>query len=194
MLVVPPPLSQHFLKPGQVFFTMSNGFISDGIARETAPQRYEAGQLVATHVGVVLEDGYVAEAWQPDWRIAPLRERLEQRDSLVWLKEPAGQTEASAAALCQAARDLEGTPYDYGGVIGFTLSDNDDQGQDPNWLENRKKFFCSEGVDVLLRQTEHLRTVPLPEPFKLVHSSWRSPQGLNVAPIWAAPSLVYLPA
>lgn len=189
MLVIPPPHSQHFLKPGQVFFSMSNGFISDGIARETAPQKYEAGHLVATHVGVVLENGYVAEAWLPEWRVVKLRERLGQRDTLVWLKEPAGQTKASAAELCRLARDLEGTPYDTGAILGFTLSDKDDVGQSPNFLENHKKYFCSEGVDVLLRATEHLRTVSLPQPWKIVHSSWRSPQGLNVSPIWETPNL-----
>lgn len=57
-------------------------------------------------------------------------------------------------------------------------------GREENGLNDPAKYFCSEGVDTLLRATEHLRTVPSPEAFKMVDPSWRSPQGLNLSPIW----------
>lgn len=184
MLALPLPRSLELLAPGQVFFSMGEGFVSHNIATETGRELYQAGLLVATHCGVVLEDGYVAEAWYPRFRIVPLRERLEKRAPLIWLKTPAGQTRESAAELCRRARELEGVEYDTWGVVGFTLSDQDDVGQHENRLNNPAKYFCSEAVDSLLRDTEHLRTVALPKAWKLVHSSWRSPQGLNVSPIW----------
>ncbi len=185
-LVILPPNCQALLEPGQVFFSMGDGFVSDSIALETAREAYDAGLLVATHVGIVLEDGYCAEAAWPEWRVAPLGPRLQGRTPLIWLKTPAGQTPEAAAELCRLARELEGTPYDTWAVtLGFPLSDDDDNGRAPNFAEDPGRLFCSEGVDTLLRRTEHLRTVPLPEAFKAVHPSWRSPQGLNLAPIWA---------
>lgn len=187
MLAIPPPHSISFIKPGQIFFSLDDGFLSHNIATETGEDDYDNGLLVASHCGIVLENGYVAEAWWPAWRVVSLFPRLQTRTPLVWVKTPAGQTRRSAAELCRLARELDGTPYDTWGVLGFTLSDKDDQGQTENRLHSSEKYFCSEGVDVLLRATERLRTIPLPEPWKLVHSSWRSPQGLNASPIWERP-------
>ncbi|KMY66475.1 hypothetical protein AAU61_15005 [Desulfocarbo indianensis] len=184
MLVLPLPQSAALLEPGQVFFSLGEGYLSHNIAMETGQEPYQAGLLVPTHCGIVLEDGYVAEAWYPRFRVVALHERLEKREPLVWLKTPAGQTRESAEELCRRARELEGVEYDAWGVLGFTLSDKDDNGQSANRLEDPAKHFCSEGVDLLLRATEHLRTVALPKAWKLVHPSWRSPQGLNVSPIW----------
>ena len=184
MLVVLPPHSAKLLEPGQVFFSLDDGFLSHNIATETAEEKYDEGLLVASHCGIVLDDGYVAEAWWPRWRVMSLFPRLQKRMPWVWTKTPAGQTPQSAAELCQKARDLAGTSYDTWGVLAFTLSDKDDRGQQENRLSDPEEYFCSEGVDTLLRATEKLRTVPLPESFKQVHPSWRSPQGLNQSPIW----------
>lgn len=184
MLVVLPPYSSEQIRPGQVGFFSSDTFMGDGIARETDGADYGEGQLVATHVGIILEDLHVAEAWWPGWRIAPLSPRLALRDPLIWVKTPAGQTPESARELCRMARGLEGTDYDVGGVAAFLFSDQDDLGVDASWLEDPQKLFCSEGVAMLLMQTEHLRSVPLPESFKRVHPSRRSPEGLNESPIW----------
>lgn len=187
MLVVLPPHSNTILEPGQVFFSLDDGFLSHNIADETGEEDYEAGLLVASHCGIVLEDGYVAEAWWPTWRVVPFGPRLQTRTPWVWVKTPAGQTPESAAELCRLALQLDGTPYDTWGVVGFTLSDKDDQGREENGLSDSEKYFCSEGVDTLLRATEHLRTVSLPKGWKMVHPSWRSPQGLNVSQIWEDP-------
>jgi hypothetical protein len=169
-----------------VFFSLDSNFTSHNIAMETGRDDYQAGLLVASHCGVVLEDGYCAEAAWPTWRVVSMIPRLHTRWPMIWTKTPAGQTPESAAELCRLARELEGTPYDTWGVMGFALSDKDDKGQEENGLNDPKKFFCSEGVDTLLRATEYLRAVKLPEAFKLVHPSWRSPQGLNVSPVWAS--------
>lgn len=184
MLIIVPPHSALHLEPGQVFFSLGEGFISRSIALETSRDAYEADLLVASHCGIVLEDGYVAEAWWPEWRVVSILPRLRTRKPLVWVKTPAGQTPESAAELCCLARDLAGTPYDTWSVMGFTLSDKDDQCPEQNGLDDPEKYFCSEGVDTLLRATEHLRTIALPKAFKMVHPSWRSPEGLNLSPIW----------
>lgn len=189
MLVILPPHSSKHIEPGQVFFSLDDGFLSSNIANETDAKDYDAGLLVASHCGIVLEDGYAAEAWWPAWRVAPLLPRLQTRTPWIWTKTPAGQTPESAADICRLARELDGTPYDTWGVMAFALSDKDDQGREANRLNDSAKYFCSEGVDTLLRKTERLRTVKLPEPWKLVHPSWRSPQGLNLSPIWEEPSL-----
>ncbi len=188
MLVVLPPHNANILEPGQVFFSLDDGLISHGIAMETDHHNYKADLLVASHCGIVLENGYVAEAWWPAWRVYSLIPRLQTRTPWVWVKTPAGQTPKSATEICRRARELDGTPYDTWGVVGFTLSEKDDQSCDENGLSDPEKYFCSEGVDTLLRATEHLRTKPLPESWKLVHPSWRSPQGLNASPIWEEPS------
>jgi len=145
---------------------------------------YQNGLLVASHCGIVLEEGYVAEAWWPAWRLTSLVPRLHARFPWIWVKTPVGQTPESAAELCRLARDLDGTPYDTWGVVGFALSGQDDKGRQENRLNDPEKYFCSEGVDTLLRATDHLRTVQLPPAWKLVHPSWRTPQGLNLSPIW----------
>jgi len=180
------------LEPGQVFFSLDKGFVSHNIAEEIGRKDYEAGLLVASHCGIVLDDGYCAEAAWPTWHVAPLGPRLRTRTPWIWTKTPAGQTPESAAEICRLAKELDGTPYDTWGVFGFTVSDKDDKGQTENGLNDPEKFFCSEGVDTLLRATEHLRTVKLPEAFKLVHPSWRSPQGLNLSPVWARQLLLAL--
>lgn len=184
MLVILPPHSSLMLEPGQVFFSLDDGFLSHSIATETGEQNYNDNLLVASHCGIVLENGYVAEAWWPEWRVVSILPRLQERTPWVWVKTPAGQTRDSAAKLCRLARELAGTDYDTFGVLGFTLSDKDDQGQSENKLSDPEKLFCSEGVVTLLLATEHLRTEPLPDVFKTVHPSWRSPQGLSVSPIW----------
>jgi hypothetical protein len=189
MLVILPPQSATLLEPGQVFFSLDEGFLSHNIASETGEEDYDAGLLVASHCGIVLEDGYAAEAWWPSWRVVSLHPRLQTRTPWIWTKTPAGQTTESAAELCRLARELGGTPYDTWGVMAFALSGKDDQGNEENRLNDPEKYFCSEGVDTLLRATESLRAVPLPETWKQVHPSWRSPQGLNLSPIWEESSV-----
>jgi len=170
---------------GDVFYTRKPlGFISDGIAMDTYRDMVEAGELVASHTGVVVSETHVIEAEPPVVRRWPLSEYVRDTMTLLWIKRPLGQTQASAEAMGRFAAGLRDQPYDGSNIVGLLFSDDDDKGQEPNPLADAGEWICSRLVDLALRATEGLRTVPLPAAFKRVHPTWRTPQGLNGAPIW----------
>lgn len=170
---------------GDVVCTRLPGaFLSHNIAMDTYRDKVLAGELVASHTGVIVSETHLVEATTPVVRRWPLAEYVRDPETLLWIKRPLGQTRASGEAMGRFAAGLEGEDYGISAIIGLMLSDQDDKGQEPNSLADDDEWICSRLVDVALRATEAGRTVPLPESFKRVHPTWRTPQGLNGAPIW----------
>ncbi|RJX20446.1 MAG: hypothetical protein C4570_03805 [Ammonifex sp.] len=144
----------------------------------------EAGELVASHAAMIISETHLIEAVTPKVRRWPIEEYIRDQGALFWVRRPLGQTQASAEAMARFAAGVEGQDYDLGEIMGLLFSDQDDKGTKPNRWADDDKWICSRLVDMALRFSEGARTVPLPESFLHVHPTWRTPQGLNGAPIW----------
>ncbi|MFH2126990.1 MAG: hypothetical protein ABIK12_10765 [Pseudomonadota bacterium] len=166
------------------FFRQPGAFLSHNISMDTYRDMVLAGELVASHTGVIVSETHLVEATTPVVRRWPLAEYFRDPETLLWIKRPLGQTRASGEAMGRFAAGVVGQPYDVSAIIGLMLSDEDDKGQEPNPLADVGEWICSRLVDVALHATEAARTVPLPAAFKRVHPTLRTPQGLNGAPIW----------
>lgn len=170
---------------GDCMFTRTPGsFLSDNIVDNTYPEDYAAGVLMASHVGGVESATDIVEAWSPDVRRWPLRNYFQDQETLIWFKRPLGQTQESALALAKFMASHVGEDYDESALIGLALTDNDDKSNKPNRLADRNEWFCSQLYTQALLETETLRMAALPETFKYVHPTWRTPEGLNRSPIW----------
>lgn len=181
MLALPQPrYGVHYL-PGDPFFTWEPGsFLTHNIALESDRERYEKELVVPTHCGLTTGPDELIEATHPMARRAPLGPLFENGRSFIVIKRPAGQTKASAEEMTRLAGEIvdKGTDYDTWALLGFTLSDPDNRGEDPNFLEDPDEYFCSELLAWLLIETAHLRTVPPPEALMLKHPSWWTPNDL----------------
>ncbi len=179
--------------PGWAMFCFRPGaFLSHNIGMATGRAAYQAGRLVATHVATVLPGGWIAEAVGGGYRIRPLPPLLDpdNREAVVWFRRPRGLTSKAADHMCNLARQWadQQVPYDYGALWGFTLSDPERRGQEPNFLESPRRLYCSEAYLKQLKAAEPLLARPLPPQVHARHESWWSPEDLNRAPgLWASP-------
>jgi len=170
---------------GDLAWTRRPGkFTSEAIAQDKYRDRVEAGEFIASHVAVITGPNRIVEATTPVVRAWPLSEYVRETGTLLWVKRPLGQTRASACAMACFAEDHKGEPYDLSAIVGMYFSDEDDVGTEPNPLADDDEWICSRLGDMALRTTEALRTVALPQSFKRVSPTWRTPQGLLDQPVW----------
>ncbi|RJX35683.1 MAG: hypothetical protein C4525_03250 [Desulfarculus sp.] len=170
---------------GDAAFTRRPGdYLSDGIALDGYRALVLAGELVASHAAVIISATHLIEAVTPKVRRWPIAEYVRDPRTLFWVRRPLSQTRASAEVMARFAAGLEGEPYDVSAIAGLLFSDRDDQGANPNRWADDGEWICSRLVDMALRFSDGARPAPLPEMFTRVHPTWRTPQGLNGAPIW----------
>ena len=125
---------------GYVMFTRQpEALLSDAIKRVTAHR----ADLAATHCGLVVEKGLVAEAKLGGFRISPLQDYFDDPETLVWFRRPNLLTAERAGVMTGAARlwAAQEIPYDTMGLVGFLL---------PGEWQEDDKLFCSEAVHKLL--------------------------------------------
>jgi hypothetical protein len=96
----------------------------------------------------------------------------------VVVRRPAGQTQAAVEAGIALAEGLLGAGYDTWGLAGFTLSEPESRGQGPSFLERPDKWFCSELVAHVLKETAHLREAGAPDSLLDRPPSWWTPYDL----------------
>jgi hypothetical protein len=184
-----PRYGIHYM-PGDPFFTWEPGsFLTHNIALESDRERYEKELAVPTHCGLVSGSDELIEATRPKVQRAPLAPLLENGRKFVVVKRLAGQTQASAEAMIRLAGEIadKGAEYDTAALFGFPLSNPESRGEDPNFLEDPDKYFCSELLARLLKETAHLRTVPPPEALIMRHASWWTPNDLySLRGLWEA--------
>lgn len=193
MLCIPAPSYGHDYTAADVFFTthtgsaLGSGFLSHNIAMATAGAAWLAGGLVATHAGVVIGPGRGVEANGDGVQSVALDQYLGQREALLWVATPAGQTPAAVTALVDAALKAanRGVGYDYRLLLGMGLA-GVNPGPDAHFWDDSGRVICSEFVGGLLLATEGLRAAALPPAFKAVHPSRMTPNWLWTQPVWAA--------
>jgi hypothetical protein len=182
-----PRYGAHYLA-GDVFFTWTPGsFLTHNIGLESAAEAYEAGLAVPTHCGLITGPDELIEAQAPVVRRAPLAPLWASGRTFVVVRRPAGQTQAAVEASIALAEGLVGAAYDTWGLAGFTLSDSERRGEGPNFLENPEKWFCSELVAHVLRETAHLREGEGAKALRGRHPSWWTPWDLFSAEGFAEP-------
>lgn len=182
-------------RPGSFMFQYRPGaLLSYGIAMEDAPQAYEAGRLVATHVAIVAGTGpdgawQIGEALGQGFTLSPLAPLIDpdNREVVVWFRELCGATDAARGVAVDLVKDwaAKGVKYDARAFAGFILSDPQDRGPRPNWSEDPDRLFCSEAAVTAALAMEPYLTGPLPAFVHGLHPSWWSPERWNRAPVWA---------
>lgn len=188
------PLPGRDYRPGSFMFQCRpGGLLSRGIALEDAREAYEAGELVATHVGIVAGPGpdgvwRVGEAVSPSFALSPLAPMVDpnNREVVVWFKELFGMTAAARGVAVGLARKWAAMRVKYDGraFLGMLLTDPEERGSAPNWSEDPQRFFCSEAAVSAALAMEPFLGEKLPAFMHDLHASWWTPQRFNRAPVW----------
>ncbi|MCA1988721.1 MAG: hypothetical protein LDL07_06185 [Desulfarculus sp.] len=176
--------------PGWCMFQASRSALGAAIAIKTDPGGYLRGRLVPNHVGTVLNEDEVGESLSGGYTISPLAPLLDpdNRDTVVWFREPSGLTPAAAELMIVTARtwadgDL---PYNFGGIGGLAISDATRPDPAPNPLSSPWAAFCSQAYVLQLLTAARLFSRPLPQALRQVPSDRWTPDGLDkLAVLWA---------
>ena len=137
---------------------------------------------------IVLSSPAKTRAWRayyPSARKFDLASRLADRETLITVRRPAGQTPESAAAMAAKALEMEGAGYDLGALLAHALG-FDSPPDKENWLQDPHKWFCAELVAHVLKQTSHLRRSPaaVQALFARHSSRWRPHDLMMRAALW----------
>ncbi len=169
--------------PGWCMFEASHSALAKAIALKTDPAGYLRGRLVPNHVGTVLSEEEVGESLGGGYTVSPLASRLDpdNRDAVVWFREPYGLTPAAAELMIVTARTWAegGLPYNFGGIGGLALSDATLPDPAPNPLSNPWAAFCSQAYVLQALTAARLFSRPLPPVLHTVPSDRWTPDGLD---------------